>query len=58
MYGAMFFQDYQKEVGENQLQIEYIHNRTHTLYDNIEEEVIISAVENAGMYNDACERCD
>jgi hypothetical protein len=58
MYRAIFFQEYQKEVGENRLQIEYIQNRRHTFYDNIEEEVISSVVKNASMYNVACERCD
>lgn len=42
-------QDYQKEIGENRLQIEYINNRKHTVYDNIEEEVIMSAIENEGI---------
>jgi hypothetical protein len=50
MYRAIFFQEYQKEVGENRLQIEYIQNRRHTFYDNIEEEVISSVVKNASMY--------
>jgi hypothetical protein len=58
MYRAIFFQDYQKEVGENRLQIEYIQNHRHTFYDNIEEEVLSSVVKHASMYNVACERCD
>lgn len=58
MYWTIFFQDYQKEIGENRLQIEYINNRKHTVYDNIEEEVIMSAIENEGMCSDSGEKPD